>query len=201
MCDTHFLNNFGDTVVVTVSAKTPTSIVVDNNMTRTELMLELSNAIFENQELREANRNLTEEKLTLLFYIFHEPVRGHFSGGSSSYYMSKFQSPSDEKAAEVCRSGLGGYLLEINSLEEYLMIQVRGANDKSLENKWINGHSNTRVTYFDWGPDQPHGGLAKNCLALWHSETDGIKMADIPCSMNPEAYTTYFICEKDAIVR
>lgn len=78
---------------------------------------------------------------------------------------------------------------------------LTGANDKALENKWINRHSNTAMTYFDWGPDQPHGGLAKNCLALWHSEADGTKMADIPCSMNPEAYTTYFICEKDAILR
>ncbi|KAH9514897.1 hypothetical protein Btru_021298 [Bulinus truncatus] len=118
------------------------------------------------------------------------------------YWLSKrTQSITPSVANLVCQV-YGGYLVEIDSNEELRFVRdhlVRkrlfhtihiGATDEKHEGVWINRHSGTRVTVFNWGPGEPNGGRNENCMEFRYYTNDWY-MNDMPCSVTYSGY----ICE------
>ncbi|XP_059179008.1 uncharacterized protein LOC131958138 [Physella acuta] len=108
----------------------------------------------------------------------------------------------DDAAAEC--NLFGGYVAEIDSdaehkfiiehllaTEHYLCVAI-GAKFDVNENIWINTHSNTTVTYFNWLPGKPDRVPFADCLCLlppaWF-------MHEMQCSFSGTDYSIGYICE------
>ncbi|CAL1543129.1 unnamed protein product [Lymnaea stagnalis] len=120
------------------------------------------------------------------------------------YYLSKQQFHNVSNSQEFCES-IGGYLIEIDDVTEYMSILpmlslirnlsemvYTGGTEEHSENHWVFRTSGRSITFFNWRSGQDFSNQGYNCLALFQ-EYDW-KMAETFCST--QFYTYYALCER-----
>ncbi|CAL1543128.1 unnamed protein product, partial [Lymnaea stagnalis] len=128
----------------------------------------------------------------------------HLYSNQEVYYLSKQQYLNVSKAQEFCEI-IGGYLIEIDDVTEYVsilpllsLIQDRtamaytGGSEEQREGHWIFRTSGRPVAYFNWVSGQDFQDTSHNCLTLFQ-EYDW-KMLSSFCSN--QNYMYYALCER-----
>ncbi|XP_059178915.1 uncharacterized protein LOC131958031 [Physella acuta] len=109
------------------------------------------------------------------------------------------------EAAAVCEM-FGGYLVEIDSAEEYAFLKsflnnhtnfrwvFTGVNDEQTDNQWINTHAGSVASsYFQFYTGEPNGGRTENCLGFFQGYP--VQMTDLPCTYKRDIFDLGFMCE------
>ncbi|XP_055860169.1 uncharacterized protein LOC106051156 [Biomphalaria glabrata] len=132
----------------------------------------------------------------------------------TNYYISLFDF-SHVKVAQATCELFGGYLAEIDSLEEFELVVslvsgvfgllgeestlpsdvtegvLIGGTDEDVEGQWRTRFSPKNLPYIVWSSDSPSKDTSKNCLVM--RKNAEWKMTDQPCQ-NPKS-PTKFVCE------
>ena len=127
----------------------------------------------------------------------------------SEYYLPKMNHQTNVKAfQEICQQK-GGYLVEINTEEEYTHLLgflntsipherpnvMLGATDSSKEGDWVymtSGKPVSIIRWFEGYEERLRRGETYSCMYLIFGENEG--MHDWLCHRNQ---STRFVCEKD----
>lgn len=70
-----------------------------------------------------------------------------------------------------------------------MLVHIDG-NDLNQEGNWVY-HNGLPMTFLPWDPDQPQGGMDKNCLILLHRQ-----FHDSPCN----GFALKCLCERHLLI-
>ncbi|XP_055901460.1 mannose-binding protein C-like [Biomphalaria glabrata] len=134
----------------------------------------------------------------ILPLLFHPPLNFN----NRKYVISKFPYQSSEEAMTYC-TAFGGYLAEVNDIDEYTALQnfvlntpavdivLIAGSDAITEGTWRFQRTGGPVPILDWIPGQPDNLGEEDCLNLWKQY--GGKMNDLPCGFRSSQ--DRFMCE------
>ncbi|KAK0054413.1 collectin-11 [Biomphalaria pfeifferi] len=211
-CEASGINTLGKAVTLSSTA------VVIGVRPDNELLVDTLQKLTQNMEILQSRMNSTEDHVRILDNFnklkFSEQnnltnalfvVSPTFQG--KRYMLIKNQLYITANLAEVLCGVFGGYLVEIDSDEEYRFIRdhllslhmfycvLTGGTDEKREGVWINRYSKTPAKYMNWGRGEPNGGNNENCQSYGYY-VDSWYMNDIPCSLLADC-AVGFICEVD----
>ncbi|XP_062598659.1 perlucin-like protein [Saccostrea cucullata] len=126
--------------------------------------------------------------------------------GSNCYYFSTDKASWDEAYVNCFHKG--GYLANLETLHEYLIMRYKLAGMKNGQHyaiggrdmnrgikggdwRWVRNGRVTRMSYFAFSPGEPSGTKASPELCLWLLSNHQYQFADVPCNS-----VARYVCEK-----
>ncbi|KAK6963505.1 nucleolar pre-ribosomal-associated protein 1 [Biomphalaria glabrata] len=211
-CEANGINTLGKAVTLSSTA------VVIGVRPDNEQLVHTLQKLTQNMENLQSRMNSTEDHVRILdnFNKLKSSEQNNLTNAlfvvtpsfqGKRYLLIKNQLYITANLAEVLCGVFGGYLVEIDSNEEYRFIRdhllslhmfycvLTGATDEKQEGVWINRYSKTPAKYLNWGPGEPNGRGKTNCQSYGYY-VDSWYMNDIPCSLLADC-PVGFICEVD----
>ncbi|XP_048738363.1 perlucin-like protein [Ostrea edulis] len=126
--------------------------------------------------------------------------------GSRCYYFSTDTASWDEAYVNCIHKG--GYLANLETLDEYLTMRYKLAGMKNGQHysiggrdfnrqvngggwRWVNASRNSKMSYFAFGPGEPGGTKESPQLCLWLYAKYQYQFVDVGCTS-----VARYICEK-----
>ena len=175
------------------------------NRTKSELFQTKSVLSQTQSELNATRQQLeiSENASTTSTNISHE--FDYATAYNNHIYLLSNKRPLIFKACQSTCGGLGGYLVEIDSQDEFSHLTgflsdqhlgsewvVLGITDAGTEGHWTYMTSGGSAQVLEWGPRQPSDGTAENCAFL---STYNMKMYDVSCLTPVISHIGRFLCE------